>query len=190
MVLLAQASAGCSDEETATTSAPIATGSYIGQVDGSDAKLGVVVGPSQVVAFVCGGDATYGTSTVWFRTARSAPSAVDVTSKAHELHLEKVDGSTLSGQFVLGDGSPAHTVRVTRLNDENGIAGVYEATDADGHSGVIVSSADEAQGAFIPSIAAKFLQIVPIRPLALIDGSLLRVLVAARTIEVKRIVAQ
>ncbi|HVJ93273.1 MAG TPA: hypothetical protein VM580_25905 [Labilithrix sp.] len=179
-------SASCSDSAPVKTP-EIASGTYVGQVEGSDARVAVVVGPTSLVVFVCGGSASYETSTVWFRANRTETTQIDLSRENRKIHLDPAGATTLAGGLELGDGSDSHNVRVTRVGDD-AIEGLYEVKDAEGQAGVVVSNADEAQGAFIQNITAKILQIVPIRPIALVENRFLRVNVANRTIEVSRVV--
>ena len=155
---------------------------YVGTVDKSDIRVGLVVLTGKGALFFCGGPTTLG-STKWFRGAVGADS----------ISLDK-DGAAARGTFsatkASGTMTPAQgqplTWSVTRVA-EGSVAGLYDAKDT-GIAGVVVASSDFAQGAYI-DMALKVSQIIVIQPIRVLDFGL-TVTVDTRQIVVHRVVPQ
>lgn len=80
---------------------PWTAGSWAGPVDGTEAFIAIVAGPSGFVAYACD-DATVAE---WFR-ADDAAGTMTLTSEGNALLSASLDGDTVTGTFVLADGEP------------------------------------------------------------------------------------
>jgi len=165
---------------------PNAPATFVGDVEGTDVRVGVVTENGKVAMFFCGGPTSLDASTRWLRGA-SPPSALDLTAQSWTAK-GTASGASASGTVDRGDGKALRWT--ARRVGEDGLPGLYELVDAEGTAGVVVLDADHAQGAFIPKTGA-VQQIEAIRPVRTNDTVEVRVVGAApRTIVVRRVRAQ
>jgi len=137
---------------------------FVGSVEGTDIKVGLVTDGGKAALFFCGGPSSFTQSTRWFR-GDGAPSAISFTS-ANWAASGSANGELASGMVNPGIGS---SLRWTAKRvSEDGLPGLYESTtDPDGTAGVVVLDESTMQGAMLPkgSTATSVQQIVPILPI-------------------------
>lgn len=143
----------------------VTTRTFVGDLQGTDARFGLVVEGGKGFLFFCGGDQTFATATKWFRGALSldAPFALQQTGWTASAGLE-ADGHGVVGTLDRGDGAPL-TFRGTEVAAGTD-AGLYEATDTDGVAALIVKQASPSdaatmQGAF-KGTGGSVRQVVPL----------------------------
>ncbi len=176
---------GCSSHED---DGPPGPAIYVGSVDGTDMRVGLVTENGAGALFFCGGPKTL-PNTKWFRPTTLDPNKFDIVSKDGTSRANgQPDGSGESGwvKFGTDDEIAWHVVPVPA----GSVAGLYDYKGADGVGGVVVVSGDTTQGAFIdPAPAFKVESIIVIRPVELVDGEKLHVTIgdSARPIEVARV---
>jgi hypothetical protein len=174
---------GCGDDEKQPTPIAAKPGTYVGAVDGTDMRVGIVAGSAEAIAFFCGGSGSLD-STVWLR-GKSALRDIGLTSGVAKLSAT-ASGSAIAGKLEPGDGRSL-SFSASFVPDD-GAAGLYDATDGEGHAGVIVIATDAFQGAFIRATDGRAFQIVPIRPGPIeLQEKSFAVSVEARTITVRRV---
>jgi hypothetical protein len=169
---------GCGGSEAAV-SAPESPQFLTGEVDGTDARVGVITTDKQARFYFCGGANTYTKMTVWLPVDIGASGAVSLGAGAPAgfALAGTLAGGVANGTFTAGTASPAtfHAAPVSRAS----IGGLYEAQAPCGHVGVIV--ADESppdppvvQGACIGNVdPPSFEQVNPLSPLTRgADGSI------------------
>jgi len=168
---------GCGGDEEADSGPRV----YVGTVDQSELRVGLVVEGGKAALFFCGGPATL-PLTRWFRGAAEGDRLS--LSKEGALANGTFDAERAAGtlQTASGETLSWHLARVP----DGSVAGLYEAKD-DGIAGVVVMSEDFAQGAYIgPAPAFLVFQIIVIRPVKPnVDG--LSVSVGPREIVVTRV---
>lgn len=174
---------GCGDtgdEAGAVSEDPAAPRVYVGALSGSDVRVGLVVEGGRAALFFCGGPSTL-SETRWFRGAFEGE-RIDLTKNgAHA--IGEVGAEEASGTLRTEAGDVGWNV--TRVHDGS-VAGLYEAND-EGVAGVVVSSEDVAQGAFIaPGPSFEVFQIIVIRPIRLSSLGI-NVSVAGRDLVVHRV---
>jgi hypothetical protein len=159
---------GCDDREEAAA-APNAAGTFVGTVNGTDIRVGVVAKGGVAIAFFCGGPASL-RDTAWLRGEARAGALECSVAPARA--RGSFDGARLSGAFEPGDGRSL-AFAASAVPDD-GIAGLYELSDGSGRAAVIVFDPEHLQGAFIRAVDGSVLQIIPIRegPLLLEDAAL------------------
>jgi hypothetical protein len=156
---------------SSSSPAPAAPRVFVGAVDGSDARVGVVATDHSARIFFCGGAATYKTMTHWIP---SAP--ID----AHGAVAQPADaaGWVVAGQVasagVSGTVTPAGGAALNFHADPvatGTIAGLYEAAGPCGKVGLIVAQGSSGempagQGACLPATGtADPEQVIPVRPI-------------------------
>ena len=183
-VLLAHTLAGCSAaEEPAKPAATVEPGTYVGQVEGSDARVGVVAGASSMVVFVCGGPTSVATATAWLEGARSQGGATSLASASGSLVVERSDAANEVTGKLSGGPSPL-TFRAQRV-PEGSAAGIYEGRDAEGRYGVLADPQASLQGAFVRKGGGLAQQIIVIRP----EAAAFRVELDGRSVLLQKLVA-
>jgi hypothetical protein len=174
---LAACAAGCA---SSASSAPVPAASstapaprvFIGEVTGSDARVGVVATDHHARIYVCGGDASYTTMTHWLPSVPIdvVRGALSQDGGTTDWSVEaQVSDSGVSGSLAVAGGAtfPFHAERVAAGT----IAGLYEAVGACGKIGLIVTQGSSSetplgQGACLPvSGAPNAEQVNPIRPI-------------------------
>ena len=172
--------AACSSSSTpAPPAATPALRVFVGEVEGSDARVGVVATDQSARIFFCGGDASYKAMTHWIPSApidgRGGVS-LPADNAGWVVHGQIADAAA-SGMVTVPGGSTFsfHADPVAK----DTIAGLYEAVGPCGKVGLIVSqgSAGDSpagQGACVPASGnADPEQVNPIRPLQRgADGSI------------------
>ena len=165
--------AACGSSSGSAPAAPVAsTRVLIGQVDGSDVRVGIVATEHSARVYFCGGDATFTTMTHWFPSVPFGTSGADLAPPGPTAGWSiagQVDELVASGMVTPAGGAalPFHAALVAAGT----IAGLYEATGPCGKVGVIVAQAtagDEpvGQGACVPAAGtASPEQVNPIRPI-------------------------
>jgi hypothetical protein len=166
---LAAVAAACGSSSSPAPAVPLI---FVGQVEGSDARVGVVATDHNARIFFCGGAATYKEMTHWLLSvpidAHGAVShPVDTAGWAVE---GQVAHTGASGMVTVSGGSTFtfHAAPVAHGT----IAGLYEGAGPCGKVGLIVTqgSAGETptgQGACVPASGhADPEQVNPIRPIA------------------------
>lgn len=165
-----------------------AASTFVGDVEGTDIRVGLVTEGGQVAMFFCGGPTSYTQSTKWFRGASEA-SAISFAANGW-VAKGGANGDTASGTVDPGNGNAlrwtAHRV------PEDGLPGLYELKDDYGTAGVIVLDAEHAQGALVPKNSAIAVeQIEAIRPVRAGNGVQVNVVEASpRAIIVTRVHAR
>jgi hypothetical protein len=166
---LAAVGAGCG---SSSSSGPAPSRIFVGQVEGSDARLALIATEHNARIFFCGGDTTYKSMTHWIP---SAP--IDVKGDVMQpsdtagwaIHGQ-VESSGVSG-VVIAHGDSTFTFHAAPVATAT-IAGVYEVSAPCGKVGLIVAqgSAGEVpvgQGACVPASGnADPEQVNPILPIA------------------------
>ncbi|MFO0650064.1 MAG: hypothetical protein U0326_27835 [Polyangiales bacterium] len=141
---------------------------FVAPIDGTDAAIGAVVMGDAIAVYVCGGPTRYASVSQWFEGGLDADGAASWILGDTTMRVRR-EGHALSVSLSMGD-LGARALRATRVPDE-GLAGLYEATDDGGRVGVIVLPA--VQGGD-PSVVGAWRsrmgiasQVTPIRPLLL-----------------------
>jgi hypothetical protein len=145
--LFALSFVGCGD-------AAQAPHTYVGDVEGTDIRVGVVTEGGQVAMFFCGGNTSYTQSTKWFRGAAD-PTALSFAADGW-VAKGGADGDTASGTVDRGNGNPLHWT--AHKVSEEGLPGLYQLKDDNGNAGVIVIDEKTVQGALIPKNPAVAVQ--------------------------------
>lgn len=161
LALAACLSAGaiaCDDDVKAEPTPTSITGSFVGTVAGTDIRVGVIASASTVIAFFCGGPQSLASS-VWLKSERTGD-RITLADGAKRVTVTLASGRA-DGTFDPGDGR-ALTFAADVVS-EDGIAGVYEATDNLGRAAVVAFADDQLQGAFIRQGDGFVTQIVPIK---------------------------
>jgi hypothetical protein len=154
-VTVALLALGCSDDPAAAR----VEGTFVGTVEGTDMRVGLVTGPTDTAIFFCGGSASLPTTT-WMRPATSAGDIDVDVGKAH-VHAA-VSATRITGAFEPGDGQVL-TFSADRVPDD-GSRGLYEQSDEQGRAAVVVFADDQLQGAFIRASDGFVMQVVPVKP--------------------------
>jgi hypothetical protein len=164
--------AACGSSSSSASPASAEPRVFIGQVDGSDARVGVVATGHSARIYFCGGDGTFTTMTHWFPSVPFGTSGRDLAptgATAGWSIAGEVDDAGASGMVTTtsGSGFAFHAAPVAAGT----IAGLYEAAGPCGKVGLIVAqgSAGEepvGQGACVPATGgASPEQVNPIRPI-------------------------
>ena len=179
--------AGCGDdahEQEAAAPEDASTGRevrvFVGELGGSDVKLGAVVAGGRARLFFCGGPTSYAEQTRWLQVELDDRARFELDADDWHVRGQLVGGS-LSGELEQGAAAPGDfTAELARTST---LAGLYEGTADCGRVGLIVSQRDEdapatGQGACVgPGHAPE--QVNPILPIALEDDGSIRVEVQA-----------
>lgn len=149
--------AGC--EESSTASPPgqpsePAAALYLGIVDGTETRIAIAQGGSELTAYACGHGATLDEHTRWFSGELDGGDggAAELTADGWQLHVF-ADPASMRGELIAPDGRAlAWTAARARLDPESEV-GLYESFDTGCRSGVIVweaipGDACGAQGAW------------------------------------------
>lgn len=135
--------------------------SYVGEVTGTDIRVGLATRDAKTDLFFCGGPTTLA-RTQWYRgipfpspqPAEKGGATATIEASANEAH----------GTVVFADGE-SHAWTAARV-DSAGLAGLYDVKDETGVGGVVVFASDAAQGAFLfKDVAAPVQQIIVVRPI-------------------------
>lgn len=178
--------AACSS--SSTPSAPPRV--FTGEVDGTDARVGVVATAHHARVFFCGGDSSFATSTHWFQVDIGASGQVGspVPLDGGLSFGGQVGDADVRGSFVTGDGK-THTFVASPVSAGT-IAGLYEAPGPCGKIGLIVVQSSPAasptgQGACVgmpgANGATPVEQVTPLRPLTRAADGTIRVVIAGST---------
>ncbi|HEX4447531.1 MAG TPA: hypothetical protein VH044_12370 [Polyangiaceae bacterium] len=173
---LAVSLAGCgSSSEGGPPSTAAPSRVFVGVVEGTDVRVGIVATTHHARVFFCGGDVSYATLTHWIPSASLDP-AGGALSQGHDAAGWSVDGKLddggATGTVVAGAAGTFsfHAAPVSAGT----IAGLYEGAEPCGKVGLIVTqngAVDEpaGQGACVPTVVGSMAsneQVNPIRPLA------------------------
>ena len=157
---------------------------YVGTVEATDIRVGLVVESGNAALFFCGGARTL-SSTRWFRGA-SEPQRLSLTATTGATANGAMTSASASGTVRLASNGPELKWSASRVA-AGSPAGLYEYQALDGLGGVVVTDADSAQGAFVPkSLAAPVSQIIVFNPIVPTDERF-KVSVDAREIFVTRV---
>ena len=180
--------AGCGSSSSA---AALPVRVFVGQVSGSDARIGVVATDHSARIFFCGGSTTYTTMTHWIP-------AVPIDAHGGTLALQEGSGGwTVAGQVsdagVSGEVTPANGSMLPFHADPvatGTVAGLYEAAGPCGKVGLIVAQGSTSetpvgQGACVPAIGgASPEQVNPIHPIERAPDGTIAVVVGGAQISV------
>jgi hypothetical protein len=145
---------------------------YVGEVEDSDVRVGVVADGEHARVFFCGGDDSFATATRWFNL-EVHDSELNVDDGEWHLHAthsdERVDGE------ITHDPDAARPFSTTPIAEDT-LSGLYEGTAPCGRMGLIVSQARkgaaiDAQGACVGDGHTPE-QVNPIMPLAAESGKI------------------
>jgi len=175
---------------SSSSPAPAPAHVYVGQVDSSDARVGVVATDHSARIFFCGGDATYKTMTHWIPSA--AVDASGVISQPVDTAGWSVSGhiaaASVSGT-VTPPGGSAFTFHADPVAKDT-IGGLYEAGGPCGKVGLIVAQGSTGetpagQGACVPASGhADPEQVIPIRPIERASDGTIPVVVGGTQVRV------
>lgn len=145
---------GCGDSD-------FAPATFVGDVEGSDMRVGIVTEGGQAAVFFCGGATSYTNSTKWFRGA-AQPTALSFAADGW-VAKASANGDTATGTVDRGNGNALHFT--AHKVSESGLPGLYQLKDGNGNAGVIVIDEKTVQGALIPAtVGAAVQQIEAILP--------------------------
>lgn len=168
---------------------------YVGQVDGTDARIGLVRNDAQWAAYVCGGPTTLESMTAWFEGEGAPPSDAGVEAQSNGKLLRV----TFSGQEATGSVLADREVPFSapRVPDDH-MAGLYQMRELGCRSGLVVPppGAGDPQGVHCESLDASgnviptvYQQVNPLSPLEVTDrGIPSRVVGEQRTIYLTAVV--
>jgi hypothetical protein len=181
------AAAACGSSSSPT---PGASRVFVGQVEGSDARIGVVATDHHARIFFCGGNATYSAMTHWLASVPiDAHGGVSPPADAAGWRVEgQVVQAGVSGTVTVAGGSTFtfHADPVAKGT----IAGLYEGSGPCGKVGLIVAQGSTAetpvgQGACVPASGhADPEQVTPILPIARAADGTIPVVVAGAQLPV------
>jgi hypothetical protein len=121
------------------------TGSFVGQVQGSEAFIALVAKGDKVLAYVCDGAKL----AEWFRLLSNADGALEGKSAAGVGLKAQVETDTIKGSVILNDGKTLEFTATQATNE----AGLYRSEAAFGETtylgGWIVNQKSEQRGAVI-----------------------------------------
>ena len=186
-VVFGFAGTGCESPQATSDGSPSEAtdtpATYVGTVEATDMRIGLVVESGNAALFFCGGPDSLA-STKWFRGA-SAPERVSITTDGATAN-GTLTATTATGTVRLASNGPELRWSASRVAAGTP-AGLFEYQAADGVGGVVVTDADSAQGAFIAkTLTAPISQIIVFRPIVP-SGERLKVSVDAREIFVTRV---
>jgi hypothetical protein len=173
--VFAAVAAGCG---SSSSPAPAPPRIFVGQVEGSDARVALIATDHNARIFFCGGDTTYKSMTHWIPSAPiDAKGNVMLSDTAGWAIHGEVESSGVSG-VVTAHGGTTFNFHAAPVATGT-IAGVYEVNAPCGKVGLIVAqgSAGEGpagQGACVPANGnADPEQVNPILPIARgVDGTI------------------
>jgi len=139
----------------------------VGEVEGSDVRVGALADDTRLRLFLCGGASSFASATHWVRAELDADGDFSFSSDELELEGSLVDG-VLEAELT-ADGERA-LVRAERVRDDT-LAGLYEAKAECGTVGLIVThdgpdTEPTAQGACVGEGHLPD-QVNPIKPISL-----------------------
>jgi len=159
----------------------------VGEVPGTDVRLGVVATDQKARLFFCGGPSSYATRTKWFETGIDASGRlVFERSETEKWGIDATFGDGIvEGSVDTGDGRPL-AFRAIAVR-ESTIAGLYEATAPCGRVGLIVAqpTLDEipaGQGACVGPPTLE--QVNPLSPIVRAADGTIRVVVGTSPEEI------
>lgn len=164
--------AGCDDGYTEPSDAQLEARVLVGEIEGTDIALAVLVDGDDISVYQCGDEDNVDTETRWYHGTIGTsddPDAFDLEAETEDGRItgrRSADG--LEGEVELSDGTIA-SFRVEGVADD-AEAGVYLAQDGDLSTGVIVRGEGDAlefQGATCDQVAC--FQVIILAPIA-IDG--------------------
>lgn len=175
---------GAHDEtaEPSQDSAALEEAGYVGDVAGTDIRVGIATRNGKADVFFCGG-ANSLAKTKWFRGLTfplEQPFEKDgfSTTVMHEQNRAR-------GTLVFPDGS-SHEWTASKV-ESSGLAGLYDVKDDEGVGGVVVMSQNDAQGAFLfKNAGVEVRQIIVVRPISKI-GAGIPITVDARSLTASRV---
>lgn len=133
------------------------TGTFVGQLEGTTSRVGVVLAEDRGLLYVCGGEQDLDRHHHWFELEPNG--AGWIGTEADTVSLE-ISGDGLQGSVTVG--GQADTLTATPAE---GVDGLYEATEdtlSACRVGVVVADGGSvAQGAFCPDVTTA-VQVVPI----------------------------
>jgi hypothetical protein len=153
---------------------------FVGELEGSDVKLGAVVATGRARLFFCGGPTSYAERTRWLEVELDERARFELDQDDWHVRGQLV-GTSLSGE--LEHAAAAAAAFDAELARRSTLAGLYEGTADCGRVGLIVSQRDQdapaaGQGACVgPGHAPE--QVNPILPISLQDDGSIRVEVEA-----------
>ncbi len=148
--------AGCGSEP-ASAPAPEARAAFVGTLDGTDARVGLVREGAHVALFVCGGPTSM-SATRWFRGDVRADGALALTSGDATVTASSSE-SAWSGTFTWAS-EPARSFRV-RAARAGTAEDLYEGLLDGGSVGVIVT--DETMQGVFKAVDGSTFQVLPVR---------------------------
>jgi hypothetical protein len=155
---------------------------FVGDVDGTSARVGVAVASGRVSFFLCGG-ADDTSDTAWASGTIDASGALHLEPGTLSVDAARTD-DVIEGTLTRAHGTSRF--RVIRVGEEP--AGLWEAHEPDGRVGLVVSTPGdngEAQGVFL-TVGTTF-QVTPVAPLRPVAGALrVRVPALDRTVSLAR----
>lgn len=162
----ALAGAGCgASSDVALGNDPAVRREAVGWIDGTDARVGIVLQYDKVNFFACGGPGTYASHTKWLRGTQTTYDTFSLTADGWSVTAQRVAGHWEGQLRRPGDATDLHFSAY--YADPYTSAGLYESTEPEGLAGVVVfqrTKADPAtvQGAFKLS-GGGFMQVLPVR---------------------------
>jgi hypothetical protein len=179
----------CSDSEPSVPGwrTALEPGTYVGDVEGTDARVGLVVGIGSVTAFVCGGQSSLSTATTWANGDRAREGGTTLATPTRTMTLTR-DEADERGNEVRGvvEGGPSPLRFVAQRVGSGTVAGVYEASDAEGRTGVVVDPFNRMQGAFVKQGQST---VFPVVVTSQVERETLKVTVQEREVVVKKVVS-
>ena len=183
VLLLLGGAIGCGGEE-GISPAPQPDLSYVGLVEGSDARVAVVEDGEDLVAYLCGGPTSFATLTRWFRAPLPEQGSPFRLEKDGVVIEGTIDEGLAEGEVEAPDGTRlAFHAEATPRGD---LAGLYGAEDEGCMTGVIVTPAGPGEEPLVQgtwcSASGSRAQVIPILPAQLQPrGIEVRVVVGAET---------
>lgn len=158
--------AGCgASSDVALGNDPTVRREAVGTIEGTDARVGIVLQYDKVNFFACGGPSTYATHTKWLRGAQTTYDSFSLAADGWTVAAQRVGGHWEGTLRRPGDG--ADLKFSAYYADPYTSAGLYESTQPEGLAGVVVfqrTKADPAtvQGSF-KLAGGGFMQVLPVR---------------------------
>lgn len=179
--VIALSAAACGDGPPPSPAARI----YTGNVDGSDARVGIIATEHRARLFFCGGDTSYETLTRWLTADINAEHQLSIPGDAGPTWgiQGKVSDAEVTGSIDIGDSMP-RSFRATMVSERT-ISGLYEGTAPCGRLGLIViqptpDSTAIGQGACVGPVLE---QVNPLEPIVRDPDGAIRVKVGSSTAE-------
>lgn len=162
-----EAELGASDAGLAALDAGRAHDVLVGEIEGSDVRVGVLADGARLRVFLCGGPSSYASATHWVRAELEPNGDFRYSANGLELEGSLVDGALEAELFSGGERARVHARQVRA----DTLAGLYEAHAECGTVGLIVTqdtpgSQPTAQGACVGDGHLPD-QVNPIKPISL-----------------------